>query len=71
MKARITDSTMLDFVAEFVTQINSLPCDRGERVEVLASDEDDCICITRRGKTTIEAFRKCLKAAMQEMPNRG
>jgi predicted RNA-binding protein YlqC (UPF0109 family) len=67
---RHPDSVMLDWVALYVTGINSLDENKGsETIELLASNEDNCIVITRRGKTAIEAFRKCVKDGMTEMPN--
>jgi hypothetical protein len=60
---------MLDWVAQYVTEINTLDVKTGEKVELISADEDDMIITTRRGKTVIEAFRKCVKDAMREMPN--
>jgi len=66
---RHPDSLMLDWVALYVTEINTIVSKNGEKIEMLASDEDDCIAITRRAKTAGEAFRKCVREGMTQMPN--
>lgn len=65
---RHPDSIMLDWVGEYVTEISSLKVKKGEMMQLSASDEDDSVLITRRGKTDVEVFRKCVKAAMKQIP---
>jgi hypothetical protein len=66
----MNDTQMLNWVAEYVTEINSLETSkRGEKVEIISSDGHDTILTTRSGKTTAEAFRKCVRAAMRELPS--
>lgn len=67
----MTDTQMLDWVACYAVQIITLPDSKsGERVELTAEDEDRMIVITRRGENEVEAFRRCVLAAMRVMPGR-
>jgi len=71
--AKPTDSQMLDWIALYATEINTIVKKSGakyETVEIVASDEDDLIVVTRKSKGVIEAFRKCLKAAMKQLPRK-
>lgn len=60
----------LEWCALYLTKCNTIPCKRGERVEIEAADGDDSILIVRSGKTIIEAFFKCINAGMQRLPRR-
>lgn len=59
---------MLDWIALYVTEINTLASKRGEKVELIAADTDDMVIIRRTGKTMPVAFRKCVTAAMKQLP---
>jgi len=64
-----TDSERLDWVAEYVTAIGTLKKNGAQKkVELISSDGENVLLTTRSGKTVIEAFRKCVNAAMQEIP---
>jgi hypothetical protein len=68
-----SDSKMLDYVAEYLTGINTLFV-KGKRlvntIEVVICSDDSMVVIRRTGKTEREAFRKCLRAAMKQIPAR-
>jgi hypothetical protein len=56
-------------VAEYVTAIGTLKKNGAQKkVELISSDGENVLLTTRSGKTVIEAFRKCVNAAMQEIP---
>lgn len=59
---------MLDWLAVYATEINSLHSQDGENIELVASDDDNMIVVTRKGKTLEESLRKCVAAAMKQLP---
>ena len=62
---------MLDFVGMCVQEINSVATKKGERIEMICDPTGENIeIITCSGKTEIEAFRKCVGAAMAKTPNK-
>jgi hypothetical protein len=63
----MSDTIILNWVAEHVTEINSLTYKRGEKVEVISADGDTKLLTVRSGKTVVEAFRKCVRDAMREL----
>lgn len=60
--------TMLLWVAMFVTQINSLPSKRGERIEILAADDNTAIVVARTGIDHMDAFSRCVMHGMKQIP---
>ncbi len=63
----MSDTQMLNWVAKYVTEINTLDA-KGKFVEVVCADQDKLVVIKRRGKNTVAAFRKCIEEAMKQLP---
>lgn len=62
-----TNAQMLDWIADYVTQLNSLECGKPGhyKLEMIASNGEDLIIVTRVAKTSQEALRKCVTAGMR------
>jgi hypothetical protein len=75
---RHPDSTMLDWAAEFLCEINTVTTGnptakdwqpKKDKLEINCKSETEDILVIRGGKTYGTALRECLKAAMRRMPN--
>ena len=65
----MNDSDMLAWIALYVTEINSLVCKRGQKIEMVACDSAGFkILIRRTGRTHLKAFTACVQAGMKRMP---
>lgn len=72
MSAPPTPNQMLDWIALYVTEINTVLLNSGEVVEVCAADDDHAIVVsrrveTRRGPDYPKAFRQCVIAGMKQI----
>ena len=67
-----TADQMLDWVASFVTEINSLVSKKSRVIEMVAEDQtsmkEQMIIETCTGKTDADAFRKCVVKGMKKYP---
>lgn len=60
---------MLDWVGLFVTRIDSLDSQQGERIRIIAADgDDDELVITRTGEDATTAFRNCVIEGIRQWP---
>lgn len=67
-----TPDEMIDWIAMFVTQINSLEAPNGETIEMLAADGANAIVVTRtvetrNGPDYFAAFRECVEDGMKQI----
>lgn len=64
---------MLEWVAEFVTEINELESKKGFRVEMIAEDSEEMEIIRRTAGTRVDALGACILAGMKKFrtPNHG
>ena len=68
MNQKYTDTELLNFVALYVQEINTLECPKGENVEmVYYPTDDDMRVIRRKGGTELEAFRKCVAEGLSHI----
>jgi hypothetical protein len=60
------DTSRLNFVAEYVSEINTISVKKGARVEMIWNPvTDETEITTRNGSDVAEAFRKCVNSAMK------